>query len=76
MAKDKDTRKKFKLQGITFATSREGQSISLGALVELYLIMRAREGDKLAADILDAGNAIVMDVDGAQIWPMLEKEIT
>ena len=69
-----DKRKKLAMHGLNLFHSRVDGDVPLSRLSEIYFVMRAIEGDKLAQDILNAAGSIICDVDGNQIWPPLPKE--
>jgi len=68
-----DKRKKLAIHGMNLFHSRVEGDVPLSRLSEIYFVLRAIEGDKLAQDILDAAGSIIYDVDGNQIWPPLPK---
>lgn len=74
MADVDDKRKKLSVRGMNFFRSRVEGDIPLSRLSEIYLVLSAIEGDKLAQDILDAAGMIIYDLDGNQIYPILLKE--
>ena len=70
MNDNNDKRKKVAIHGIDLFRSRVDGDIPLARLSEIYFVLRALEGDKLAQDILDAAGTILHDVDGNQIYPL------
>lgn len=63
--------KPYTVRGITYAKTVNAHNIKLKDLAELYLVIRAIEGDKLAEEILNSAGYIVTDVYGVQVWPVL-----
>jgi len=74
MADIEDKRKKIAIRSISLFQSRVEGDIPLSRLSEIYLVLRAIEGDKLAQDILNAAGTIIHDIDENQIWPPLPRD--
>jgi hypothetical protein len=74
MAETNDKRKKLAIHGLNLFQSRVEGDVPLSRLSEIYFVLRAIEGDKLAQDILDAAGSIICDVDGNQIYPPVPKD--
>lgn len=63
------TERSITVRGYKFALT--GGYIPLAELSKLYLVIRAIDGDELAAELLNAAGTTVKDFDRKQIWPMV-----
>lgn len=69
----KPNAKPYTVRGITYANTDNASHIKIGTLTELYLVILALEGDKLAEEILNSAGVIFCDIYGNQVWPVLQQ---
>jgi hypothetical protein len=65
-----DGRKPVGVRGLKLAFSRASGDIKISELLPMYLVLRAREGDQLARDLLEMAGTRVHDIEGNLIWPV------